>query len=721
MRTEHNSQLMPPNPAVRFDESDEGGLELGQVIGAIRRRVLLIAGITIGISAVAGFTALTARPLYQSQFELLTEPLTIETKIISSTNPQTLSNREEIVAVKADEVKLKILKSPEVLDSVIEKLQVSYPSISYSAITDKLKIVTIGENAEILTVSYQDYDSKLVESVLNLVSKTYLDYSLNTRQTGIGRGIQFVEEQLPKLRSRVAFQQERLQKIRQQHNLVEPEIKGQQLSALIGTFGQQKLETQIQLNEAKSLYASLQKELARQGAESATASALVVNPRYQSLINQLLQIDSQAAMDSALLLEGSPELKILRQQRQNLIPLIRQEGQRVSRETASRIQELETRDRVLTQAIESLNQEIKNLSATLREYQDIQRESEIATNNLNQFLSKREALRIDAAQKESPWRLLTPPGQPQPTAASFKRNLILGAMLGLLLGLGTALALDKLSNVLYTSREVKDATKLPILGIIPYEQELAKFNRTVTASTLTQQAGLDVRLGSEYNLPQGYFLSTFFEAFRSLYTNIYLFSADSPIHSVVVSSSASAEGRSTIAIYLAQAAATIGQRVLLVDTDLRRPTLHERLKLTNEQGLTNLLVEETLDVNRVIQRSPLEDNLFVLTAGSLPLDPTRLLASKKMCYLMERLHAAFDLVIYKAPPLLGVADTHLLANHTDGVLLVTALGKLKRSSLEQTLDELRISGTPILGVVANSIQEPLSSRFIKSSQTLERV
>ncbi len=697
------SQPLTLANAVQFNDSDEGGLDLDQVLGAIRRQGLLIAGVTALVASAAILKTLIDGPLYQAEFEILTEPVTVETQVISSANPQTLSNREEVVAVRADEVKLKILKSPRVINHIVEQLQTQYPDISYNDVVNNLSITSVGKNADILEVTYQNKDLELVRNVVDLVAKAYLKYSLEERQTDIRRGIVFVEKQLPQLRSRVETQQDQLQKLRQKHNLVDPETKAEQLSSQIGAVEQQRLDTQLQLNEAKSLYAYLQKELTQQPAELAAASVLSENSRYQGLLNQLLEIDTQMARESVLFLEKSAESEILREQRQNLLPLLHREEQRVAREIASRIRDLEARNQILTKTLERLNQQVKQLSVITREYTDIERELLIATDNLNQFLAKREALQIDAAQREVPWRLLAPLSKPQPSSASVKKNLVLGTILGLLLGLGTALAVDKLRNILYTSKEIKDITGLPLLGVIPFKKELEEFTLAEDVTVSIQQAESKLELGNGHK-PKRYPTSPFFEAFRSLYTNICLLSPDSPTRSLAISSAAPAEGKSTVAIHLAQAAAAMGQRVLLVDTDLRHPNLHNRLELMNMRGLTNIISTENLDFNNVILRSPLEDNLFVLTAGSVPPDPIRFLASQKMKDLMEQLQVAFDLVIYDAPPLLGLADVPLLAAQTNGVVLVAGLGKLKRSLLEQTLDELKVSGTPILGVVANGSQ-----------------
>ncbi|MFB8789859.1 MAG: CpsD/CapB family tyrosine-protein kinase [Potamolinea sp.] len=203
--------------------------------------------------------------------------------------------------------------------------------------------------------------------------------------------------------------------------------------------------------------------------------------------------------------------------------------------------------------------------------------------------------------------------------------------------------------------------------------------------------------------PQWYKASPFLESFRSLHTNIRFLGSDTPIHSIVISSGTPADGKSTVAVNLAQAAAAMGQRVLLVDADLRRPQVHKILGLENQDGLSNVIATG-ITAKQAIQRLPMWDHLYVLTAGQQPPDPTRLLSSKKMQHLMEQFHAVFDLVIYDTPPVLGLADGRLLAPHTDGVVMVAGLGRTDRSILMQALDGMRFSSATVLGVVANGVK-----------------
>jgi len=710
IRVGRDSQSLPTAYTPPFEDDDEGGLDLSQLLGAIRRRFLIVIGLATVVASAAAYKAATDTPVYQAQFEILTEPLTIETQVISTTNPQTLSSREEIVAVNADAVKLKLLTSPQVLEPVAEKLQSQYPGISYEAIARGLNIKP--SDLDILVVGYQSTDPQLVKAVLDLVAEAYLEYSLQVRQTDILKGIKFVEDQLPYLQDRVETQQERLQGLRQKYNLVDPGTTGQQLATQISSIEQQRLDTQLQLRQAQALYTNLQQQLANPSTtETASASVLTQSVRYQAILSQLGAIDNEIAKGSVLYLEESPEIKLLQEQREQLVPLLRQEGEQVARDLANQIRELEARYEILTDTLNRLNQQVKQLSVTNREYADIQRELTIATENLNQFLAKREAFKIDAAQREQPWQLLTPAGSPKPSAASVKRNLLLGGVLGTLLGLGAALAIDKLSNILYTPKEIKDVARLPFLGIIPLDKNLKNQDTTVDIGRVFLRNTPDVlSLGMESRPQQ--LISVFYEAFRSLFTNIRLLSPDTPIRSVVISSAMPGEGKSTIAIYLAQAAAEQGRRVLLVDTDLRHPSIHNRLGLANMQGLTDVISTD-IDFNHVIQQSPQENNLFVLTAGSIPPDPIRVLASQKMQDLIAQLRSAFDLVVYDAPPLTGLADAYLLAAETNGMVLVASLGQVKRSVLENALDQLKEHSnfsTPLLGVVANRAKNvPLTS------------
>jgi capsular exopolysaccharide synthesis family protein len=705
MNDRQNSSSSLPVNVARSTESDEGGLNLGQFLAAIRRRWFLIVGITTVIAAGALWKALTDTPVHLGSFQILTEPVTGEEQVTSSVSGTVGSNQKPPTIV-LDETKLQVLQSHKLLFPVFQKLQFQYPTITYNSIISNLEIQNAGKNTNVLEVSYQDANRDLVLDVLNLVKHAYLNYSGEERQKDVTDGIKFVDDQLPQLRTQVEVQQLRLQKLRQQYNLVDPPTKAQEVTIQINAFRQQQLDTRLQLDQAISRYNDLQRELAKKPGVAAAAVALRDNPRYQRILDQIQEIERQIAQESSRLGPENPLIQDLQQQRQNLLPLLLQEQQRVQQEMLGSIQELQERYQTLNQNITILDGQLKQLPAISRNYDAILQELQIAANNLNQFLAKKEALRIEEAQKQVPWQLIAPPALNSPIdllgfPVNVKNYLAVGTLLGLLLGTAVALVVDKLSNVLYTLKEVKSITRLPLLGVIPWDRELKELAPAANVPTLVEQSGHNFGLLST-DQPQDYKATPFFEAFRFLYTNIRLLGSDDLIGSLIISSPTAGDGKSTISAHLAQSAAVMGQRVLLVDTDLRRPSVHDRLGVSNMQGLTDV-ISNNLDYNNLIQRSPLEDNLFVLTAGMMPPDPIRLLASEKMRELMSKLQADFDLVIYDTPPLLECADAYLLAPHTNGIVLVTALGKLKRNILEEVIEDFKTkgSGAQILGLVAN--------------------
>jgi capsular exopolysaccharide synthesis family protein len=706
--------LLTANSA-QLNDADEGGLNLGQVGAALRRRALLIAGLT-GVVATAGvLKAETDPPVYQGSFEILTKPVTGESKAIANV-PQTIGDgKDAIVAPETtEEVKttITVLQSRGVLEPVIKKLQTKYPEIEYDYVANNLQILSKERN--ILEVQYTDADQQLVTDLLNSIKDAYLEYSLAERRNDVEQALKFVEKQRKPLEQRVKDWQERLRTVRQKNNLVEPAQKAQEVSSHVATLTQQQLENRVMLEQMRAKYQELQKEFLQQPGALASNSLLSENPRYQKILDQLQQTNAEIAQRGSIFTEEEEGMVRLSQQRDAMISMLEEERARVNRDFQSRIRELEARDLAISEKIDNLNGYLRALAAVSRDYDNIQRELKIATEGLSQFSAKQQALQIEYAQRLQPWRLLDPQltkvSEPDAISDSAKRNLILGGMLGLLMGVGAALVVDKLSNVFYTSKELKETIGLPLLGVVPLRKEIALSTNAGNTPSGLQQAAR----------------ASFFEVFRSLYTNILLLGSDTPIRSLVISSAGQGDGKSTVAVHLALAAAAMGHRVLLVDANLRSPSLHQRVGLMNIQGLTDVISSD-LDWSNVIERSPLEDNLYVLSAGPVPPDSIRLLASQKMQDLMQDLHSSFDLVIYDTPPLVGFADATLLAANTNGMVLVAGLGKLKRTVFQQALEELQISGTPILGLVANKSRDAVPGsytyyqQYYRQNMSVERV
>lgn len=718
-------QTVPPtaDPAhAGTHEGDGQPLDLAWLLSVFRRRLLVMFGATVllsGLSAAAiVWKAKETEVSYDGSFQMLIEPVTAEGRLAKlSLLAQTGNNvgATELTKVGVDqadlvdyETQIRVLKSPKILNPVVKELkaidpQMTYPGLLTSLTLSRINYVRDGKEVgtKILEIHYQDKDPEKIQLVLDILSKAYLQYSLQERLSSLRQGVQFIDEQLPELQQRVDTFQGQLQKLREQYDLSFPDQTAEDLSAEGRVLQAERINTQTQLTEARASYSNLEQEIAAGNPISILSRD--PNNNYSILIAQLQQVDSQIALQSSQFKDDSPPMEVLFEKRDNLRALLAKEAQAARRTLAVKIKDLEARAQYVEQKQRQLDQKLRVFPEVLRQYTDLERKVGVATDTLKTFLEKREALKLDASQREIPWELISPPALWETetgdlmvsSAINKKRLFAIAAILSLLIGIGIGFIVEILNTVYHTPEEVKGATKLRLLGAIPVAKKLKRYEK--------QLRKLAAKGHTEF-LPQPEYSVAFLEAFRSLYANISLLGAkQTPIRSLVISSAAPGDGKSTIAWQLAQTAANIGQRVLLVDADLRRPQAHWRLGLNNQQGLSDLL-QSDLSLNEVIQQAPTDPNLFVLSGGHIPNDPIKLLSSPKMEHLMEQFQGFFDLVIYDTPPLVGLADANLLAAKADGIILIVGLDKTNRGLVAKAIEGLRMARSSILGVVANGVK-----------------
>ncbi|MEG4574498.1 polysaccharide biosynthesis tyrosine autokinase [Microcoleus sp. N3A4] len=764
MEREQDAHIVPISSQSRqvqqfsVDEGEElsaqpqKGLNLKPLLRTFQRKALVIIGIIGLVGGGVTYQIKGGKQTYQGDFRMLVEPVTTEARIA---DPAALANRGEGGAVPSRDffsldyaTQLQILQSPQMLSAIVKQVQKRYPKFTEELLQKNLVVLRLGENeltlTKILEVRFIGTDAELVEFVLQETKKKYLKYSLDERKTRIGEGVKFIEDQLPGLSKRVNDLKSDLQVIQQQQKITDPKEQGAQLIGQVRAIETLELETQRLLQEQKTLYANLQKQLDFTPNEAIAASALSEEPQYKELLTKVKEVEGQIAVETARFKSANPIVEALERKRANLVALLNQQTQRILGQnlvgaeanakvqnfqnsiriglikqlvdTANQVQVLEARSQAIGQTKNDLNRQAREFPSIARRYNELQQQLEVAARTRDQLLSQRETLRVQAAQSQVPWEIISEPRIPRdpkgkliPLASKNKNKLVMAVVGGLVLGLGAAILIEKFRNIFYCADDVKDAIDAPLLGAIPLDKNAKNFPPSIANS----YAYLEGKEGNKK------IASEFIEAFDSLYTNIRFLSSNRTISSLAIGSATVGEGKSTVALNLAHVAALAGQRVLLVDANLHSPSLHLLLELPNVKGLSNLLDNKN-EPDEIIQRSHLADNLFVLTAGLAVPGTARRLASSHMQYLMEELHATFDLVIYDTPPLVDSKDTNFLAARTDGILLVVAIRQVKFSVVKTVVSQLENFGIPCLGTVANHATKGKKYQASKSSVVEEK-
>ncbi len=698
------------------------GLSFNPLQRLIKRNFLLIGIPTLAAAVVTGILVSLSAQQYSGAFQVLVEPMSTEGKL---SQPSVLSPDSVNSTVEVDYLTLvRVLTSPSVLSGIVRKIHERYPKVTYATLNKKLIVERVeknpGEKTKILAVTYESSEPQEILFVLNELSAGYLKFGLEDRKKQIGGGVEFIERQMPEIKHRVEILEGQLQAVQQQHKISDLDSEGVQLAEQARQIQTQQMEAQRDLTAQKRLASNLQNQLGGMSPQQVIqVSSLSENPRYQSLLSQLKELEAKIALQSATVTSDFPGMQTLEDQRNNLVSLLAQESKRLVGsstvpqfqnslqksmsqqliDSLNQVQVLETRNQALGQANAAIGQKISQFPGIKRSYNDIQAQLEIAQNTMKQLQLKRESLRVESAQKEVPWRLLSNPdlvkdalGNPIKSSRKAVQKLLMGTLGGFLLGLGAAILREKRRDVFFSLDDLQESLQVPVMGTFPLSE------RAATSGGRSQIATGDPELAQGQRNP-----ASLSNAAEGLYTSLRFLPINPGIRSLVIASSSPKDGKTTVVAHLAKASASMGQRVLVVDANMTLPQIHTWLDVPNFEGLVEVLTK-SIDPNQLIQRSPLQSNLFVLPAGQVSQSSRKLVASQQMQHLMSQLHSMFDLVLYDTPPLQNQPDANFLAMGTDGMLLVVSISKTRRAQFFRLLKKFQGGRIPLLGVVANQVR-----------------
>jgi capsular exopolysaccharide synthesis family protein len=260
------------------------------------------------------------------------------------------------------------------------------------------------------------------------------------------------------------------------------------------------------------------------------------------------------------------------------------------------------------------------------------------------------------------------------------QNMLVAIVVGLMAGVGAAMFLEYLDDSIQTTEDAEEAVQLTTLGIIPW------LRARDAAQLITLH---DPRSPAS-------------ESYRTLRTNIKFLSADTALRTLTVTSAGPEEGKSTTIANLGVSFAQAGKKVLIVDTDMRKPTVHTIFDLPNTEGLSSILAGDT-SFTQAVRPTP-QDGLHVLTCGPLPPNPAELLESQRMTNLIDEMKGIYDLVLFDAPPIIAVTDASILASRLDGLILLLGVNKVTRKAARHALQLLGRAKVKVWGMVVRGVR-----------------
>ena len=565
-------------------------------------------------------------------------------------------------------------------------------------------------------------DAVQTREVLRAFKKVYQEYNLTQQKQRLTNGLSFIDEQLPIVKKNITEATNSLEEFRRKHNLFDAQQRVTEVSNAISNIEQQKRANQIEYEQLKTKIATLEKDLGLSSEEALLFTRLNQSGRYQAAAGELQKAELSLSQESTRFKEDTPLINTLRSRFDQAQTLVEQERFRVSGSTdpikngpswnadqggtldvslATQLVELQTslntlrsRQEVLANQETQLRAEIARLPKLLTEYEALKPRLQIEQETLQNLLKTRQQLSLEIARGGFDWQVVEEPRIGFEEPPNHRRNLLLGIVAGLFLGIAIALVRDLQDDTVHSSEEFGRQIDLPLLGVTPKFTDFEEAPTFVLPFFKGQKAGPMVA-----NIIEVIRWQPFRESLDLIYKNLELLREDAPLTSLVISSALSGEGKSTLALGLATSAARLHQRVLLVDASLRNPVLHRLLQLPNERGLSTLLTQKGTQLTDVVQSS--NANIDILTAGPIPNDAVSLLSSESMREFVHHAETLYDLVIMDSTAILGTIEAIQIGSICHGMLLVGRINLVTRSDFSQTISLLQKLN--VVGVVANGV------------------
>jgi polysaccharide biosynthesis transport protein len=711
-----------------LDITEDQELGYGQILSVLVRRSGWIIGALAISSLWAAYNSLQKEPTYMSSMQLLIEPNYREQAGAARANTEGNMLIQNAPLEIDYATQIRVLQGSELIERAVGLLQYDYPNITVDDIRSRLSVlrVTTVESANandesetnILQVDYTSNDPEKTQRVVKALQEVYLDYNLEQQELRLQNGLAFIDQQLPVVEQDVFRAEQSLEQFRESQNLIDPETRAGELAASLVRIEQERQQVKAEFEELKARYAVLEGQLKRTPQGALISSRLSESARYQNLLNSYQETELAIAEQRVQFTDESSYMRRLQQQLENQKSLLGQEVERILGRSAipeeqlflegqfgetdlalvrelgqvqAAISGLTARDQGLAQGEQQIRGELARYPGLIAQFTRLQPEIEIKRDTLQQLLRARQEISIDIARGGLNWQVVETAQPGFRTGPNVKTDILLGSIAGLFLGVLLAFGREAMDNKLRTAEQIRQQTMVPLLGSVPYlPQGKTKF-LPIGRLTGSSQANSLMTLQTLGWPP-------FRNSLDFIYNNIQLAHADQDSKSIAITSALPKEGKSTLAIGLALNAARLCKRVLLIDGNLRNPTLHQQLDISNQQGLSSFLNRE--DSQPLIQQVKLFDcEIDVLTSGSPFPDPVRFIRSQLMQEMIKNFEKEYDLVVVDSSAVIDNVDALQVATICEDTLLVASLNKITKDDLNQALSLL--SHTNLIGIVTS--------------------
>ena len=534
-------------------------------------------------------------------------------------------------------------------------------------------------NTKLISITIYSDDAKEAAVLANTIADAYKNYRQDTRAATTRKGLEVFEGQYLAESNSIQASQQQIENLRRELGITlnqadstgyTPSLNAEQLQALHSQMieGERAYkELSVQLEQLKLLEKTRLRDV---------LPNVVNDGELGGLINRLHESEQKIA---TLKIDYPADNNIVVRVQTLIDTLNHQIDARVTGILSSMESQVSSKKAsldALSNSVEAAKSRDMTESAKNQPYYDAKRNLEQLRDLHKLLYSKIEAEKLEAEIPKTQMVQMTDRAEPgkAPVKPNKTVNIVLGLVFGLIMGIGLAFFIEYLDTSVKTIDDVERTFQAPVLGVIP------------------QNIGYLVDEGTE---------SKHAEAYRVLRTNLLFTRKEETLNTIVVVSAGAGEGKSTTTIHLATVFAQAGNRVLIVDSDLRRPTLHKLFKVTNNLGLTNYLLKQNA-IAEIVQTTAVP-NLDFMASGKLPNSSMGILGSAQMKQMIAELKQRYDFIFFDSPPILGVSDASILASEVDLVMQVIQYRRYPQPMTIRAKQMIEKVGGNFVGIVLNNI------------------